>query len=241
MGPILGIIPARGGSKSIPRKNIAPFFGKPLIACTIEEARRSKRIERLIVSTDDEEIAEVARAYHAEVPFLRPKEFATDFATDLQVFQHALQWLKEKEGYEPEIVVHLRPTSPLRRAEDIDKGIALLIKSGADSVRSVTPIKEHPEKMWRLTGDHLSPFLFKEEVGEPYNMPRQKLAPLFIQNGSVDVMWARTILEKKSMTGEDIRGFVMNPLVSVNVNDAVDLLLAELLLTRRNTVLTKEA
>ena len=240
MGPVLGIIPARGGSKAIPRKNIALVMGKPLLAYTLEEAQRSKRVQRLIVSTDDEEIADIARQFHAEVPFLRPKELATDDATDLEVFQHALRWLRENEGYGPEIVVHLRPTAPLRRAEDIDRGIALLMSSGADSVSSVTLIKEHPEKMWRLTGDRLSPFL-KRMKGEFYNMPRQKLEPLFVNNGSVDVAWAKTILQKNSMTGEDIRGFVMDALSSVNINEPEDLLLAELLLTRRNTLLPKEA
>ena len=239
MGPILGIIPARGGSKTIPRKNIVPLLGKPLLAYTIEEGRRSKKLNRLIVSTDDEEIAEVAKTYYAEVPFLRPKELASDDATDLGVFQYTLKTLKQKEGYEPEIVVHLRPTAPLRRAEDIDRGIALLIESGADSVRSVTPVKEHPEKMWRMAGNHLSPFL--KEGRELFNMPRQKLQELFVQNGSVDVAWSTTILQKNSMTGEDIRGFVMDSRASVNINDALDLMLAEVLLMRRNALLVKEA
>ncbi len=114
MTEILALIPARGGSKGIPRKNIRSFAGYPLIAWSIAAAKQSELVTRVIVSTDDEEIAAVARECGAETPFLRPAEFAQDNTTDLPVFEHALQWLEENEGYQPEIVVQLRPTSPIR-------------------------------------------------------------------------------------------------------------------------------
>jgi N-acylneuraminate cytidylyltransferase len=114
---VLALIPARGGSKSIPRKNLLPLGGRPLIAYSIEQALTSTRVTRCVVSTDDDEIAAVSRACGADVPFQRPLAYATDRATDLDVFRHALVWLDEKEDYRPELVVHLRPTGPLREVE----------------------------------------------------------------------------------------------------------------------------
>ena len=121
---VLAIIPARGGSKTIPKKNIRPLDGHPLIAYSIAAGHKSRQVTRVILSTDDEEIAEVARAYGGEVPFLRPADLARDETPDLPVFQHALNWLAEKEGYLPEAVVQLRPTSPIRPPECVDRGIS---------------------------------------------------------------------------------------------------------------------
>jgi len=140
---ILALIPARGGSKGVPRKNIKPFCGKPLIAWTIEEAKKSAHITRIVVSTDDEEIAQVAKEYGADVPFMRPREIARDDTPDLPVFMHALRTLAQ-ERYEPRLVVHLRATGPLRVASDIDRGIALMLAHPeADSVRAVTKAPLH--------------------------------------------------------------------------------------------------
>ena len=139
---VLGVILARGGSKSIPAKNISPCAGKPLLFYTVMAAQNARLISRLIISTDDEEIAAVARGLGVEVPFMRPKELAEDQTSDLPVFQHALAYLKEKEGYMPDAVVHLRPTTPLKSSQDIDRGIELLFdNSDATAVRSVcTPL-----------------------------------------------------------------------------------------------------
>ena len=135
---ILGIIPARGGSKGIPGKNIKMIAGKPLIEWTIEAAKKSKLLTRVIVSTDDEKIAEVAKQYGAEVPFLRPKDIAQDLSTDVEFLIHALDWLKANQGYEPEIIVRLPPTSPLRTAAHIDEGIKKLMDTPeADAVRPI--------------------------------------------------------------------------------------------------------
>lgn len=234
MTGILAIIPARGGSKSVPRKNIMLLAGKPLIAYTIEEAKKSKYINRIIVSTDDEEIAKIANQLGAEVPFLRPKELAEDFVPDLLVFKHALIWLEENEGYRPEIIVHLRPTAPLRRVEHIDKGIEMLLNSDADSVRSVCLSLKHPNKMWKVKDGYLIPFLPEARVEESYNLPRQQLPLVYIQNGSVDVTRRSTIFEKNSMTGDRINAFVMEENESVNINTFIDFELAELLIQKRN-------
>ncbi len=232
---ILGIIPARGGSKKIPKKNIKLLAGKPLITYTIEESKKSKYINRVILSTDDEEIARIGKKLGAEVPFLRPSELAEDNVTDLPVFQHCLNWLRENENYVPDIIVHLRPTAPLRKNYHIDTGIELLLKSPrADSVRSVTAVGQHPLKMWKIENNRLVPFVSEEISGikESYNMPRQKLPLTYIQNGSVDVIWTKTILEKNSMSGDIITPFVMEEWESINIDTEIDFSLAELIMKR---------
>ncbi|HJS20636.1 MAG TPA: acylneuraminate cytidylyltransferase family protein, partial [Anaerolineales bacterium] len=153
MTEILALIPARGGSKGIPRKNIRSFAGYPLIAWSIAAARQSARVTRVIVSTDDDEITSVARECGAETPFLRPVELAQDQTTDLPVFEHALQWLEENENYLPEIVVQLRPTSPIRPQGMLDNAIRILLEhDDADCVRGVVPAGQNPFKMWRFNG-----------------------------------------------------------------------------------------
>ncbi len=142
---VLAIIPARGGSKGIPRKNIKPFAGYPLIAYSIEAGLRAGLVTRVIVSTDDEEIAAVARQYGAQVPFLRPPELAQDDTRDLPVFQQALSWLEEFEDYKAEFVVQLRPTSPIRPRHCVDDAIRILLEHpDADSVRGVVPAGQNP-------------------------------------------------------------------------------------------------
>jgi N-acylneuraminate cytidylyltransferase len=135
---VLALIPARGGSKSVPRKNLLPVAGRPLIAYSIMHAKACQSITRIIVSTDDDEIAEVSRSYGAEVPFKRPADAASDTATDFQVFHHALTWLAEHEAYVPELVVHLRPTGPVRETALIERAVQLMLGSPeADALRSV--------------------------------------------------------------------------------------------------------
>ena len=209
---ILALIPARGGSKSIPRKNIREVAGKPLIAYSIEQALRSRRITRVIVSTDDREIADIARAHGADVPFMRPSEFAQDYSPDHDVFRHALEWLGDQEGYKPGIVVHLRPTMPLRRIETIDQAIEQFIQHpDADSLRSVNMASQTPFKMWMIdsTG-YLEPVARLPGEPEPYNVPRQKLPPVYWQNGYIDVVRRKVILEMGSMTGKKIFAFVIH-------------------------------
>jgi N-acylneuraminate cytidylyltransferase len=201
----LVIIPARGGSKSIPRKNIKTFAGYPLIAFSIAAGLASERISRVIVSTDDEEIAEIAKEYGAEVPFLRPEELSKDITPDLPVFQHALEWLKSNDQYQPQIVVQLRPTSPLRRKEHIDQAVLrLLERPDADSIRTICIPFQNPFKMWRIGADGFMQPLISMNISEPYNLPRQALPEVFWQTGYVDAAWSKTMLDKNSMTGDSI-------------------------------------
>ncbi len=230
---ILAVIPARGGSKTVPRKNIKSLCGKPLIAYAIEEAKKSRHITRVIVSTDDQEIAAISKEHGAKIPFLRPLDLSGDYVTDLPVFTHALEWLRTNDGYSPDIVVHLRPTAPLRRVWHIDAGIQMLLEHPeADCVRSVCDAPKNPLKMWRIENHRLMPFIDGADYGlrEAYNMPRQKLPSAYIQNGSVDVIRATTITEKGSMTGDIIIPLVMKENESVNIDTEMDFLIAELIM-----------
>jgi CMP-N-acetylneuraminic acid synthetase len=205
MAEVLAVIPARGGSKSIPRKNIRPFAGHPLIAYSIIAGLTAETVSRIVVSTDDEQIAAVSRQYGAETPFQRPEVFSQDDTPDLPVFQHALHWLEENESYRPEIVVQLRPTSPLRRVWHIDQAVnRLLQRPEADSVRTVCVPFQNPFKMWSIRADGFMQPLLQAGFREPYNMPRQVLPEVFWQTGYVDATRSRTIQEKNSMTGERI-------------------------------------
>jgi CMP-N-acetylneuraminic acid synthetase len=220
---VLALIPARGGSKSIPRKNIKPLAGVPLLAYSIAAARAAHSVTRTIVSTDDPEIAEVARCYGAETPFLRPAEFSQDNTTDLPVFQHALQWLDENEGYTPDIVVQLRPTSPLRRTDHIDAAVyTLMERPDADSARTVCVPFQNPFKMWRIGPDGLMIPLMETGFREPYNMPRQLLPDVYWQTGYVDAVWSHTILEKESMTGDRILPIVIDPADWIDIDSPDD-------------------
>jgi N-acylneuraminate cytidylyltransferase len=225
MTEILALIPARGGSKGIPRKNIRDFAGFPLLAWSIAAAKQSQFVRRIIVSTDDEEIASVAREYGAETPFLRPAEFAQDTTTDLPVFQHALQWLEENESYKPEIVIQLRPTSPIRPKDCVDHAIKILMEhEEADCVRGVVPAGQNPHKMWRFSGEGqpMKPLLEVEGIAEPYNAPRQILPPVYWQTGHIDAIRASTIKEKHSLTGDVIYPLVIDPRYTVDIDNLFD-------------------
>ena len=223
---VLALIPARGGSKGIPRKNIRNFAGSPLIAWSIAAARQSEFVTRTIVSTDDVEIAAVARSFGAGTPFLRPAEFAQDQTTDLPVFVHALQWLAENENYHPGVVVQLRPTSPIRPPGLVDDAIkVLLAHPDADCVRGVVPAGQNPHKMWRLPGGEGAPMknlLEVEGIVEPYNMPRQLLPPIYWQTGHVDAIRTATILEKGSMSGRIIYPLLIDPRYTVDLDNLYD-------------------
>lgn len=209
---ILALLPARGGSKGIPGKNIMVLAGKPLIAYSIEQAHKSSYITRTIVSTDDEDIAKVARDYGAEVPFMRPQAFAQDLSPDIEAFRHALQWLAQNQSYNPNLVVHLRPTGPVRRVDIIDKAIEMLLEDpDADSVRSVSWPSLTPYKMWRAgEGKYIEPVARAAGVPDSHSMPRQLLPEVFWQNGYVDVVRPATVLELNSMAGVNVLPFVVD-------------------------------
>ncbi len=231
---VLAVIPARGGSKSLPRKNIRSFAGHPLIAYSIAAGLQAAMVTRVIVSTDDEEIAAIARRYGAETPFLRPAELAQDTTTDLPVFEHALAWLAEHEGYRPEIVVQLRPTSPLRPRGLVDRAIEILKKHPeADCVRGVIPSGQNPYKMWRIEPDgRMAPLLKVEGLAEPYNAPRQSLPQTYWQTGHIDAIRAATILEKGSLTGEVILPLVIDPRYAIDIDTLSDWRRAEWLVSQ---------
>jgi len=222
---VLAVIPARGGSKGIPRKNIKDFAGYPLIAYSIVAATQSKLVTRTIVSTDEEEIAAVARQYGAETPFLRPAEIAQDNTTDLPVFQHVLSWLKENEGYVPDVVVQLRPTSPVRPLACVDDAVNMLLSHpDADSVRGVVEADQCPYKMWLIdtTSGTMSPLLGVDGISEAYNAPRQKLPKAYWQIGHIDAIRPRAIVEQNSMSGKVIMPLIMDPRFTVDLDNLRD-------------------
>jgi CMP-N-acetylneuraminic acid synthetase len=208
---VLALIPARGGSKAIPRKNLLEILGKPLVAYSIGHALASRHVTRTIVSTDDPEIAAVAKTCGAEVPFIRPAEFAQDLSPDVDVFRHALEWLRQHERYRCDLVVHLRPTGPVRRVELIDKAIeTILARPDADSLRSVSVPAETPYKMWRIVDGLLEPIVNLPGIVEPYCQPRQSLPEIFWQNGYVDIVRPRVVLDEGMMCGRKILPFVID-------------------------------
>jgi N-acylneuraminate cytidylyltransferase len=236
---ILGVIPARGGSQSIPRKNIREIGGYPLLAWSIAAARHADLVTRVIVSTDDREIAALARVYGAEVPFIRPAEFARNETRDLPVFKHAIEWLESNEGYQPEIIVQLRPTSPLRPPGLVDEAIELLLLNEiADSVRSVTTPSQNPYKMWTLSGGFLEPLL-PSKLDEPYNAPRQSLPITYWQTGHIDVFRKRTVREKSSLTGDRILPVMVDPTYAIDIDTLLHLRLADELVSEGELNLVK--
>ncbi len=226
MTEVLALIPARGGSKGIPRKNIRLFAGYPLIAYSIAAGLQAASVTRTIVSTDDEEIAAVARQFGAETPFMRPQELAQDKTTDLPVFQHALHWLAEHEGYRPDVVVQLRPTSPIRPRDCVDRAVRLLLDhEDADCVRGVVPAGQNPHKMWRLPEGENGPMtnlLDVPGIPEPYNAPRQVLPDIYWQTGHVDAIRTSTILEQGSMSGKRIYPLIIDPRYTVDLDNLYD-------------------
>jgi N-acylneuraminate cytidylyltransferase len=205
MAEVLAVIPARGGSKGIPRKNIRLFAGQPLIAYSIQHAHASRYVTRTVVTTDDTEIADVARRYGAEVPFMRPPELAGDMAMDLEVFEHLLFELKSSHAYEPDLIVHLRPTSPLRRVELIDLAIEMMLgRPDADSLKTLSVSKLTPYKMWRIDQGLIQPLLEVPGLPEAHSMPRQVLPTVYTGNGYLDIIRPRTVLSLKSMVGRTV-------------------------------------
>lgn len=206
---VLALVPARAGSRSIPDKNIVSFRGKPLLVHSVEHGKAARNVDRVIVSTDSTAYRAIAEAAGAEVPFLRPAALAGDLSTDLEVFTHALEWLDAHEGYRPEACVHLRPTHPTRSVSDVERAVDLLLGDpAADSVRSVVKAPHTPYKMWRVEGGALQPLL-AGPAPEAWNLPRQALPEVYLQNAAVDVVRSRVVRERRSMTGGRILPYLM--------------------------------
>lgn len=233
---VLALVPARGGSKGLPRKNARLLAGKPLVAHAVEAGRAARLVDRVLCSTDDPAIAELARAAGAEVPFLRPADLAQDTTEDWPVFAHALRWLDDHEGYRPDIVVNLRPSTPLRRPGLVDEAVELLAQTGVDSVKSVCLARQHPHKMWLLTngGPIMEPYLetpFRLARGP--DVPRAELDPVYWQTGHVDAMWRRTIVEQGVLIGRRVAAVVVDQDDSVDIDGPRELEMAELILQWR--------
>lgn len=232
MGEVLAIIPARSGSKSVKDKNIRMINGKPMMAYSIGHALQAECIDRVIVSTDSGKYAQIAREYGAEVPFLRPTEYATDMALDIDVFEHALRYLEENEGYMPELVVQLRPTYPVRKISDIENMVKYMRDNpNIDSIRCIAPAKEIAYKMWfKDENNMLRPVM--TDIPECYNMPRQQLPKIYYQNACIDVVRAEVVLKQHSMSGRKIAGYEMDENFDIDTEE--EFLEAEKYITRHN-------
>lgn len=225
---IVAIIPARGGSKTIPRKNIRLLNGKPLIYYTIKEAQSSKYIHRVLVSTEDREIAEIAKGYGAEV-VPRPVELAQDDIPSLLVYQQVIKHLEQVEDFSPNIIVALQPTSPLRKAEDIDEAIEKFLRTGCDSIVSVCEV-EHPlQWMYTLEGDKVKAVLEDAE-----RITRRQDAPkVYRLNGAVYVIYRDVIMKQNRVLGGDMRAYIMPSERSIDLDTELDFRLTELLMSER--------
>ncbi|WCR26233.1 acylneuraminate cytidylyltransferase family protein [Paenibacillus thiaminolyticus] len=220
----LAIIPARGGSKGLPRKNVKPLIDKPLIAWTIEQALQSRYIDRVIVSTEDEEIAEVSRKFGAEVPFLRPSELAGDESSVIESVMYVLERITDYEN-----VVLLQPTSPLRVSEDIDNCLEWLMNNEVDSVVSVTSPEKSPYWCYRVDEHSRLLPLFSIEN----NLPRQQLPQAFVLNGAVYAMKVEHLVRRKGFVTEHTLGYKMPIERSIDIDSELDFWLCEKLLEEK--------
>jgi N-acylneuraminate cytidylyltransferase len=229
---ILALIPARGGSKRIPNKNILSIGGKPLICHTIERAFESKYINRVVVSTDSQKIAHIAKEAGAEIPFLRPDEISKSNSTEMDFFLHALNWMQDNEGYKPDLIVLLYPTSPLRKSKTIDTAVEKMIEHPeADSLRSIKKCSEHPYKMWKVQDGYIIPFVDTPKKNI-HTFSYQMLPKVYIQNASIYITKPKTIRQKHSPTGDIIVPFVMDEIESVDVNNQLDFEFAKFIIEK---------
>ncbi len=227
---IVGLITARGGSKSIPRKNVQPLGGKPLIAWTIEAALHSPALDRVIVSTDDHEIAQISRDWGAEVPFLRPAALAQDDSDHVSVVMHAIQWLAENLDIHPEYVMLLQPTSPFRSAEDISAAVALARQHEAPAVVSVSEARCHPYLAKRITADgRLADFV----TADLAYLRRQDLPPVYALNGAIYLNRPESLVRDRTFLPPGTIPYIMPPERSLDIDSPWDFYLADLILRDR--------
>lgn len=227
---VLAIIPARGGSKGIRKKNIRNLAGKPLIAYAILSAKKSKFIDKIIVSTDNKEISRISISYGADVPFLRPKHLAQDTSSTLDVVKHALRFLEDNQSYAPDMIVVLQPTSPLRTTKIIDSSISLLKNSNATSVITVSKIKKHPYSSFWLKKGMLKPF---KSNFTTYNQ-RQKYTDLYYPTGDVYVFWNKTLKKYDSIYGHRIKALIIADENTTDIDTPFDLFVSEMLMLHWN-------
>jgi len=221
---ILAVIPARGGSKGLPRKNIRLLACKPLIAWTIEAAKKSKFIDRLILSSEDEEIISVAKAYGCEVPFIRPQELAEDDTPGISPLLHAIENLHESYDY----VILLQPTSPLRSAESIDRCVEFFVQRKARFCVSVTEADKTPYWMYTINNNLLKPFI----ISETYNR-RQDIPKTYVLNGAIYIAETKSLIIEESFLNENTIGFLMVKSESVDIDTESDFLFAEFMINHK--------
>lgn len=229
---VLAIIPARGGSKGVPGKNIADFGGKPMIAWTIEAARVAELIDRIWVSTDDQEIADCAEKYGVQVPWLRPDELATDAAPVILALVNAVEQLKEKEGYLPDYVLLLQPNVPFRTAEDMDNVIKMALDKDADSVVSVCEAQVHPYLSKKINEQGLLENFIEIPVSE-LQMNRQNLPEAYELNGALYLAKTELLLAQKSFYGDKTFAYIMPAERSIDIDTPWDMYLARLVINDR--------
>jgi CMP-N,N'-diacetyllegionaminic acid synthase len=224
MTNILCIIPARSGSKGILDKNIKLYKKKPLIAWSIEQAINCKYKMKIIVSTDSERYASIAKTYGAEVPFIRPKAISDDSSLDIEFMKHCVDWLETNEQYKSDIIVHLRPTSPLRKVSHINAALDIFLEKRTtyDSLRSVIEIEKSPYKMYNVINNELMP-LFKSVNGinEVYNQCRQILPKCYLHNGYIDILNTE-LLKNHTISGDKIYPYVMNHNDNIDIDNEND-------------------
>ena len=220
---IVGLIPARAGSKRVPNKNVLRLHEHPLLAYTISAALDSGVFEKVIVSTDSEEYAQIALHYGAEVPFLRPSSLAQDGSADIGWVAHALESLA-LSGYEFEIFSILRPTSPFRNASTIRRAYEeFSSRTDIDSIRAVELCSQHPGKMWRIKGDYLVPLLSMQPDGlDWFSSPTQSLPEVWVQNASIEIAFSRCVLESQSISGNRIAPFKTVFPEGIDINSEFD-------------------
>lgn len=222
---VIAIIPARGGSKGLPRKNILPLCGKPLIAWTIDTAAKSRYVDLALVSTDSFEIAEIARHYRAAVPFLRPADLATDQASSYEVIRHALDYCRTAQGREFDYVVLLEPTSPLREDDDVDRMLAALDNSAEefDAIVSVGEVSLHPSIMKRRIGERLEPFW----VDLALTTRRQDNSPAYFPFGVAYIAKTQALLAENTFYARRCMSFLVRRYQHYEIDDIYDLLCVE--------------
>ena len=227
---VFAIIPARGGSKGIPRKNIKPLGGKPLIAWTIEEVKKSKYIDRIIVSTDSQEIANVSIKYDAEAPFIRPKELAADETPSSDVVLHAIDWLDRNQNQKFEILILLQPTSPFRNSSQIDAALEEFISNANNKcLVSVKEVEESPYWMKIIDDDN---FLKNFTLQQNKFTRRQDLPKVFILNGAIYIMRTTDFISYESFDVDNTIPFVMDKKTSIDIDNEEDFVLAEIILKK---------
>lgn len=230
---IMALIPARAGSKRIKNKNIRLLVNKPLISYKLEAVLKTKLINKIVICTDSNEIKNIAENYNIKVPFMRPVEISQDNSTELEYYRYTLKWLEDNEGYSPDIIVNLYPTSPFVKPETIDEAIELMMSHPeADSLRSIVKCSKHPYKMWIEKGDYLEPFVETKD-SNAHTFSIQMLPAVYVQNACIYITKPSTINKFNSPVGNKVLKFIMNEMESVDINNEIDFLFAEMLMDKK--------